>query len=608
MQQKSKFYKLITLLLCAVLAFGTPITVLAETEEAVETVVSLSESSEPSSEEASEPSSEPSEPVFEPSSEPVSEPSSEPVSEPSSELVFEPSAEPASEPISVPTAEPVTEPSLESVSEPEETPTLDEPVTSDDTNSEVTDAPASDNTPALGSAPATTYENGQKVTANIPDAEKFLENGYDESLCWAATASNMIWTSGYGAEGTNPLTGTAFQNEDEVFDYFRKCFTDDAGDPSDAIKYYITGTYPSQGVSDCSQKKDNAPAGKVVAGFDSIPNNSLTFYDQTEYDSSILEAVGNITGKAVGAWIRFWNSDQNAFDTNAHWATLYDVVKDATNNIIGILLVDSDNDTVVNENDTDEQKREFSGWSAEAKADAARECPNTYTYYELESFRDPNSGGTQTTYSVLKNYVNGVKSLLAGLTILEIIPLSGGPDPDDNVDENVTNTSSNNAPSVNTYERYIDMQKRQERQERHEQEEQEGHSTAVVTTLPEQQTPTVQNLNDPAVVEAIFNSIKDMMIQADIDVYSPAGTVYDKNSGAGHVMVIRRLYTSLANVYVNGKRLPGNGKYYKITRLPNGLFTITFTDEYLKSLGNGEHSIKMDFVGSDALNTTITVK
>ena len=150
--------------------------------------------------------------------------------------------------------------------------------------------------------------------------------------------------------------------------------------------------------------------------------------------------------------------------------------------------------------------------------------------------------------------------------------------------------------SVNTDESDSDKQEHQE------------HNATVVAPSPEQQTPTVLNLNDPTVVEAIFNSIKDMMIKASIDIYSPTGTVYDKNSGTGYDVVIRRLYTSLANIYVNGKRLPGNGKYYKITRLPNGLFMITFTDEYLKLLGDGEHSIRMDFGGSGDLNTTITVK
>ena len=73
------------------------------------------------------------------------------------------------------------------------------------------------------------------------DAEKYslYVEGYDRLLCWAGTASNMLWMAGYAQNAINPLTGETFKSEDEVFDYYRTYFTDDAGDELAGIVYFI---------------------------------------------------------------------------------------------------------------------------------------------------------------------------------------------------------------------------------------------------------------------------------------------------------------------------------------------------------------------------------
>ena len=74
----------------------------------------------------------------------------------------------------------------------------------------------------------------ENIGIGMPDfqeAEKFSKklSDYDSKLCWAATAANMLWTSGYPQQAVNPKTGNTFQTVDEVFDYFRQTFNDQTG-------------------------------------------------------------------------------------------------------------------------------------------------------------------------------------------------------------------------------------------------------------------------------------------------------------------------------------------------------------------------------------------
>ena len=76
---------------------------------------------------------------------------------------------------------------------------------------------------------------------DVVDAEKYslYVEGYDRLLCWAGTASNMLWMAGYAQNAINPLTGETFKSEDEVFDYYRTYFNDEAGDELACIVYFI---------------------------------------------------------------------------------------------------------------------------------------------------------------------------------------------------------------------------------------------------------------------------------------------------------------------------------------------------------------------------------
>ena len=69
------------------------------------------------------------------------------------------------------------------------------------------------------------------------DADKSVTNTEDDELCWAATASNMLWYTGWASV-------TSAQNEQEIFDsYFVNAWPDDAGNASAAISWFLNNEF-----------------------------------------------------------------------------------------------------------------------------------------------------------------------------------------------------------------------------------------------------------------------------------------------------------------------------------------------------------------------------
>lgn len=64
----------------------------------------------------------------------------------------------------------------------------------------------------------------------------------DFSLCWAASASNVL---NWGNWGNTPLE--SFSNENDIFQYYKNHFTDSWGDPNQALNWWLNGGTPSTG-------------------------------------------------------------------------------------------------------------------------------------------------------------------------------------------------------------------------------------------------------------------------------------------------------------------------------------------------------------------------
>ena len=90
-------------------------------------------------------------------------------------------------------------------------------------------------------------EDTANYTHDLIDAEKTIEDNYDSQLCWAATASNMLWQTGWAQDLTYADTGEpVFENEDELFDYFILSYSDSGSVTGAGIEWYLNGFYRYQ--------------------------------------------------------------------------------------------------------------------------------------------------------------------------------------------------------------------------------------------------------------------------------------------------------------------------------------------------------------------------
>ena len=93
------------------------------------------------------------------------------------------------------------------------------------------------------------------VDAAFADAEKYdstpddLWNTYDSNQCWAASAANMLWMSGWAGDLINPLTNAPFASEDELFVFFNENFSDSGAEVSAGIDWFFTGEFYNPGYS-----------------------------------------------------------------------------------------------------------------------------------------------------------------------------------------------------------------------------------------------------------------------------------------------------------------------------------------------------------------------
>ena len=395
-------------------------------------------------------------------------------------------------------------------------------------------------------------EVNKVVDQSYTDAEKYLEEGYDSDLCWAATAANMLWTSDYAPNAIDPRTNELFGNEDEVFDYFRNCFTDLAGVPDGAITYFIDGQYEYTDVEDVSQLKDDAPDGALMPG--ALEPGSLGVV--SFFEGEVLDALEGLYNRSAGALLHWWDTDTNGFHPGAHWLTIAGLVT-GESGYEGIWFADSDNDPASDI---------YHGNTDEEKAELAAGMDNSYTYYPLSPVEIDDY-----LLWMVNGFIDGERYQTLITHVFYLMNMSTGGDvvPQTNDTSDITGN--------------------------------DGDDTSVTDIQP-------SNYSEDEITGFVFAELKAMMVENGLIVYSPTGNVYDKTSSTGYSLIIRRMSTSLLNVYVDGKRLGINGQYYTITVNPEGLFTITLSKEFVQTLDEGEHSLRMEFDGGDDINYVIVVK
>lgn len=275
----------------------------------------------------------------------------------------------------------------------------------DDTDTDDTDTDDTDVDDTQDEEPAPGYPDGpdNTVADDIVDAEKYGEAGYDSNLCWAASAADVLWQAGYPQNAINPLTNEVFQSEDEVFDYFRACFTDEGSNQVGALSYFIDGYYPYDGMEGFSQLKVDAPQGGLVP---EINSDDVTVYlsDSGDLSTNIFADYETLLaeyGGAASLAVSFWDQSEEKY-LSGHAITLVSLEKDEVGNYVGIWFVDSDNDKLV----------EWEDLSDEEKAQIAATAPNSCQYYTL-SAKDIDNG----LYWVIDDY-SGYETVIDSLVYL----------------------------------------------------------------------------------------------------------------------------------------------------------------------------------------------
>ncbi|MBQ6316364.1 MAG: hypothetical protein IJI13_02425, partial [Oscillospiraceae bacterium] len=209
----------------------------------------------------------------------------------------------------------------------------------------------------------------------LPDAEKYLLSGYDELLCWAATAANMLWTSNIAQQSVNPATNANFQTVDEVFDYFRTVFTDQVGRPDGALSVFLKGTYPFQNSAGLSQLKDPGSVSKRLP--DGIQTPDFGLFNLQGENVKDIAAFEKLDIQSLGVLLHSYDNVDKKMGSLAHWVTSPGIIIDNTKTGLerfkAIMIADSDNDPINGDDSIPNAE----------KAVKAAKAPNSYTVYPL---------------------------------------------------------------------------------------------------------------------------------------------------------------------------------------------------------------------------------
>ncbi len=177
-----------------------------------------------------------------------------------------------------------------------------------------------------------TYYGFDAVGGTYYDAEKSPLTGEDDELCWAATAANILWASGWGTVIGDVTGAPLFGSEDDIFDYYRDHWTNLGGNAWFAWDWWFDGINDSQGYAGWSQV-DVAGGGFWLD--ENLDNYHLFSADDPSAMANIEYLLLNHYGVALGVTNNFGGHAITA------WGYDYD---DETGAFLGIWITDSDDE------------------------------------------------------------------------------------------------------------------------------------------------------------------------------------------------------------------------------------------------------------------------
>lgn len=224
------------------------------------------------------------------------------------------------------------------------------------------------------------FVDAEKWSA-VSEDDPFSDVLMDDSLCWAASTSNILWSSGWARDCINPLTHKNFSSEDDLFNYFCDNFANKGGEAEQGLEWFFNGTYISFGRSGSpwieSEKnmgfRTDLYAGALYDTVEMINNPSgLKVFEENAGKITAYEAgIGTLTDDVA------YNSCHSVTVTGILYDPEYG---DAAQRYKAIILADPDNDAypVLDPDETSDDER---------IADRAKR-PNSYTIYPLSLITD----------------------------------------------------------------------------------------------------------------------------------------------------------------------------------------------------------------------------
>ena len=242
------------------------------------------------------------------------------------------------------------------------------------------------------------------------DAEKWDNTDehayYDTLQCWAASAANMLWMSGWTEYLEYPEGMQPFSSEDEIFRLYNNRFSDRGGDIDRALDWFFMGEFFVTGIKKSTVLID--PEAQDGFKKDFVSSLAQKAYDLTENTEDICRLLkigpadaGQMQGRSVfqgstGALVG------GELIGSGHSVTIAGVITDPAeelpqNKFKAVIIIDSDNDGVANEEEKtlvqsitaeEEETQEKLRNARKGELKAAR--PNSCTVYPLNYIRDIN--------------------------------------------------------------------------------------------------------------------------------------------------------------------------------------------------------------------------
>ena len=469
----------------------------------------------------------------------------------------------------------------------------------------------------------------------LPDAEKYMLSGYDELLCWAATAANMLWTSQIAQQSINPATNTNFQTVDEVFDYFRTVFTDQVGRPDGALSVFLKGTYPFQNSAGLSQLKDPGSVSKRLP--DEIQTPDFGLFNLQGENVKDIAAFEKLDIQSLGVLLHSYDNVDKKMGSLAHWVTSPGIIIDNTKTGLerfkAIMIADSDNDPINGDDSIP---------NAEKAAKAAK-APNSYTVYPLtlKTYSTIGQRWTipfytrpdQSDFDVLIDWVAFVASIEpASKESADLLPGDEDDWDDDGWDEDdwdyeweydeddeddedepaPASEGSANGPSIAIIPadfNWDDFDWDDFDWEDYDWEDMDmDELDEFLDAVPADRLPELIALaKEQDGGSGFLEAVKNRMAEMNLEIFSPADWKYSLSKDGTFLVVVRTDPTQLLNVLLDGRLLTEYQKDFEVIDENTGTFLLVFSKDVMQSLEAGEHTLTLEINGIGELVRTITV-